>query len=1339
MITNRYIASIILTLLLAPPASGEAGVLRVKDLSQAVTNPVWLTFGDGILALSDLDRGRVLVMTTAGEAIRAVDVEMSSGAPGQPLEVADSGKDWVVFYPMARSLVLFDRNWKTVRQRKLDSFYPFGSLAATPAAFFFSGSIRTAGGNYDMNAVLSRADRDTLKVRVLWPAGSDTDRTRLAWSEQEGVIARSADGHIFAMTQAVPDVREFAPDGRLVRIFESFVPEERRLSVDSTFANKATDRELSHRWYQGAEVAQGLAAFPRKVVAITERQSGGRVVWIFHRLSRQTGKRVGRVEQVLGEGRDRTQAVFAGDRRDRLWAVIREPAAAGQESDTVTLLRIVLGAPPARPESRAAPGPGVAVPIAVMRADGAGPVPQARLLCVPAGEAASLGHEEPPDEDGFAVPSTGTQVWTMAEGRHLCRAWATGYRAQSRWVELPTPDGPARPVAFALERAAAIRLRVRDAAGRPAMDGEVDLLPVLEPAGRIPAPREAMLDAEGRVVIADLAVTSRFRLLIRVAGSAPRVLSDVQPSGAEVEIDLDAGLRVEGRVIDPDERPIEGVRVTVHQRPPGFEKVAIVSHGQTDRDGQFSVGGLLPAPAVWRFEKTGRATAGRETDLGDGNPSPLEVSLEAGRSIKGRVTMASAPVEEATVQARGAASGTTTDPAGLFQLDGLPAGSVTLDVSSNQSRPRAVTVPDPLDHDLLVELEPGGELAGIAMDAWGAPVPGVVVAVRDDAGRTTFGEGDGAGVFQSSGLAPGRVNVTIEANGFVAVQRTVMLTTGTTRDLGEIVLQHGLSLEGWVVAEVDGAPLAGVQVEVSRADRPDANVERLFAPPRQARTDPEGRFVLAGLTEGIYDLLATRAGAAPLSRRGLVVGEGAVEPLELVMGKGETVFGQVEDCAHLPVAGLRLSLRGPGFLALAQMATSDAAGEFQFDGVADGPMILSAAAGGAPPVRRELMLPADAARPIRISVCGTTLDGEIVVGGHAAALGNLFLYSGASAPPGMVDPLFLTSGGNGLPEQTRIVGDIPLPPLEVPVDAAGRFHADSVAAGSYQARYVDLDGAAFEKSLMVPDVEQAEMVLSFDGVTVSGRVVDESGPISRIAAVYLQGAGLRRETVTTSGGAFDFSGVPPGAYSITAQGAEGQRGKAKLEVAAGSSEEPVRIVLVAPGGHWRLTVFSPDGRGVPGALVLLRLGAEGGSTRILQTGPDGTTEAEWLPPGAAQPCAVGPGLGLTCLATLALHADEPAESEIRLSRAGVVHGVLSPPSLSGDEEIRIRDSTGLEVSTLLQFLGRGVISSAAGEFRVADLSPGAYTVEVRRAGQEVDRLVQVEAGHTTEAKLIFPR
>ncbi|HYC76291.1 MAG TPA: sigma-70 family RNA polymerase sigma factor, partial [Planctomycetota bacterium] len=297
--------------------------------------------------------------------------------------------------------------------------------------------------------------------------------------------------------------------------------------------------------------------------------------------------------------------------------------------------------------------------------------------------------------------------------------------------------------------------------------------------------------------------------------------------------------------------------------------------------------------------------------------------------VTGRVTTEDGkPVADAAVRVRpgvgvfddgGAPPETTTGADGRFTLD------VPRRAEEAVARARSATLADALlvfamPADGAVDLgdlvaRRGGAVSGTVRDERGAPVAGARVsgapastaarlprwgAARDpDAARQVVA--DAAGRYVLRGLAEGEAEIEAWSDDRpLAARSGVRVIPGQTTLDVDFALVDGRTLEG-VVRDRRGDPVAGARV---RADREATTFGEAADPDRTATADDRGRFVLRGLRDGGYRLVARRQGYLAASASASPGGDPAVLTLDTVGG----VYGRVVDERGEPVADFKASV-----------------------------------------------------------------------------------------------------------------------------------------------------------------------------------------------------------------------------------------------------------------------------------------------------------------------------------------------------------------------------------------------------------------------------------------------
>lgn len=209
----------------------------------------------------------------------------------------------------------------------------------------------------------------------------------------------------------------------------------------------------------------------------------------------------------------------------------------------------------------------------------------------------------------------------------------------------------------------------------------------------------------------------------------------------EPEVEMDVVLRtagVAGRVVGADGEAIAGAAV---QAVPDSDDAIAVSGGSaiTESDGTFRIEGLDPGRYTIVAGASGYAGAEVEGVVvpESGDPAPVEIALQAGRAVRGRVVdPAGAPVAGAMTlvfpagaePSFGGAVDGVTDRNGRFENQQAPDGTLSVIVLTQGFAPTAVEgfvrTEDPEDDDVVVRMTVGGTLRVRVADLAGSPRAG---------------------------------------------------------------------------------------------------------------------------------------------------------------------------------------------------------------------------------------------------------------------------------------------------------------------------------------------------------------------------------------------------------------------------------------------------------------------------------------------------------------------------------------------------------------------------------------------------------------------------------------
>ncbi|MEM9380097.1 MAG: carboxypeptidase regulatory-like domain-containing protein [Planctomycetota bacterium] len=453
--------------------------------------------------------------------------------------------------------------------------------------------------------------------------------------------------------------------------------------------------------------------------------------------------------------------------------------------------------------------------------------------------------------------------------------------------------------------------------------------------------RRAGMAGDGTVRFGGLPSDSAWRVHL----TSPRFVDRIVPAQlvrpgevATVEVPLERGVTVRGRVVDDDGEPVADADVTLRSWK-HFDAAILTGRnvsGVTDADGRFDLGGLLPGEVSLRAvadglraasERLGKRTADEVVEV-------PEIRLCAGRRVDGQVVWPDGtPAAEADVRVATVGRSWTNaevvraDDEGRFAFTGLGSGpwrvGAWLDHAETRKPWRAVLEPV-TDGGVTLTLQEGARLRGVVVDDRGEPIERVRVTATP-AGSGSGGDPvkersrDPEGRFELEGVGEGTWDLTAYAKGH-GDGRPVRVEVPLDLDGARIVLPRHASVAGKVV-DASGAPVADVRVRGSG---------------RSAATDAEGRFALTKMQPGEihFQLSDTGEHGPPLDPRLMLQPGEEREGVVLALSVGARVLGEVHPSAR---TGTELTVVMQPYDSYDMRRTVvDAEGRFSFVGVSPG-------------------------------------------------------------------------------------------------------------------------------------------------------------------------------------------------------------------------------------------------------------------------------------------------------------------------------------------------------------------------------------------------------------------
>lgn len=954
------------------------------------------------------------------------------------------------------------------------------------------------------------------------------------------------------------------------------------------------------------------------------------------------------------------------------------------------------------------PVPGAGVDVALERPEDTGP-----FLA-----AGNVAFHEVADAEGVF------RVYRLPPSRTLrVRADAPGLaRAILRDV-----DPGAGPVEIRLTKGATVRGLVVATPGGAAVEGaRIELGGV---TGRT--------NAEGRFELAGVP-PGAWRLRVEAAGHALTREEEIVLAEGDVRVGLlvrvTGTTRLVGRVLSAATAPVEGAEILLRYPPdperlPELPPDRIVAVAKTGADGRFEAKDLRPAQGVDLIVRhpDHAPTVYLGYSLAAGATVQSVVLMRSGGSVAGRVVDAAGKgVAGAKVYAypdredlSGAGAGdlpasptrreTETGPDGAFRLDHVPAGRRALVAIAPDRVPavlRGVDVAEGSERTgLLLGTAAGDVLSGRIAAADDEPVAGARVTLRPPLGPARSVATDETGRFAFSGLAPGRYDVQVRAEGYAPLDLAAVETPAPELSL---VLAPAGRLVGRLLREDTNDPAAPAVVRAFRRGPPSPLAPDLASHSLEAEVrTADGDFTLPDLPPGSYRVEAvTDAGAYGVTG-GLEVGPGAASaPVVVRVYPGQAIRGRVFSATTgMPIEGALVAARDEG----RRLSTATGAdGSFVLHAVPEGfhTLVVGARDHAATTVESvEVRLGAD-----------TTID-DVRLGAGATLRGTV-------------------TGEDGDP---RIGAEVVLSALEPPetrrvrTDETGTFLVENLTPGPWLLATSDPlagpGGRRLERLVEIPPEGDVFLALGGGrGSTLTGRITAANEPVAHAGVELLRlGGELDRQrqllsTRTDADGNYAFPDVAPGEMLL-------------LVRVPGQEAAPARFPVRLPPGPVTIRDFRLPESGVAGGVedldtgeplagvllrltrpvpeeahgFLARLDREVGETR---SGPDGSFRFAAVPAGRYRLEAWRDGYGQTSVEDVRVVPGGDTPVRVAMPPAGTLAGRVIDPEGRGVGNARVSFFLDGAVATRDPF----VDVDPDGRFRIDSLRTGTYAVEAVAPG-----------------------
>lgn len=845
--------------------------------------------------------------------------------------------------------------------------------------------------------------------------------------------------------------------------------------------------------------------------------------------------------------------------------------------------------------------------------------------------------------------------------------------------------------------------------------------------------RSTPLDKEGHYSFRGLEPDALHDLAFRHDDYLPAMQSKLSlaPGQHEViDLDVDVGARVAGRVVTESGDPVEDA--TVRQERGGFmDFMGGSGRAKTGADGTFIVKGLRPGEVSVKAthddyvgSEPHKVTVAEGETLRD-----VVLTLPTGKSIAGQVLW---PEGEPAVGAR-----VFAEQAG--SQEGFNWTRSSRSVETGDDGRFNITGLD-------------GEMYHLRASISREPEDPDEAKAKQDELEAAFMEEAGpfAGALREQLLANADISVgprwTARATDIAAGTSDVVMT-----------LEPPMAIEGFVRDET-GAPVTTFTIE---ADPVRDSLQ--FLPGvddiEESFEDPGGAFVLEGLQPGRWRIRAEADGYAATGDEVVISLPDERDTIEIVLARASRISGVVLDPSGQPVpeadvrTGSRGGFRGAGRVERSKRrsTTTDAEGTFTLEDVpAEGTVVGASAEGWAD----SDMLPIDPQAGDELTglvlqlKLGGTLTGEVLsTDGPVGA--TRVRYNSMSA---------LSTGA-------------------VTTEEDGTFRVEHLTPGTYQVM-VEPDPDAF-LSMMEDGGEQPDMSAVFEQlkmvsaeikenevthvvlgeapknpVQVYGRLTEAGEPVSgKMVIAMAEGeqvmSSLRMDQ-TDDDGRFELKLKQPGGVIFSVQLDAGSNPQFFEDV---PEVETYEVDLQLPTGKISGTIFDP--RGDPASNISVRISSDDTVMATMidlsnraQSDAGGNYSFGNLAPGSYTVRAGGTtpfgsadgSYGTHLVDEIRVDEGEHEEGvDIHLSRAGRIEGIvrMATGTPANGAAVFVRDAGGRLLAPF-----SGCVTDAAGRFTYEGIAPGSVTVSARldneasyesgtidvREGEAAEIEIQLEGG-----------
>lgn len=564
---------------------------------------------------------------------------------------------------------------------------------------------------------------------------------------------------------------------------------------------------------------------------------------------------------------------------------------------------------------------------------------------------------------------------------------------------------------------------------------------------------------------------------------------------------------------------------------------------------------------------------------------------------------------------------------------------------------------------------PTGSVSGTVVDNDShAPISGATVSYPG--GSTTT---DSNGAYTLNNVSTGTVTVTASASGYSSSSASVNVTAGGNANQNFFLTSTGGAtgtgtISGQVVDVSNGAGISGATVNYGGG---------------AATADSTGKFSFANVPAGTYSVSASASGYFTETNSVTVTG-GATASTVIQLPTGGILAGTITGTGGAAVAGATVTISG-GKVANTKTVTTNSSGAYNTSWVPVGTYTVTVSASGYTMQSATAAVNTGATTTLNFAlIAGSNTPGAVagtVTDSSGVAIsGATVSYSGGST----------TTSTNG----TYSLSNVPAGTITVTAAATGYNSASaqvSVTSGATSTQNFALTASSTGTG---PGAISGKVVDASTGAGISGATVTYSGG----------------STMSGTGGAFSFSNVTPGTYSVTAKASGYFTESTSVTVTSGATASTT--IQLPTGGIIAGTVTGSGGAAVSGATVTLT-GGSVNNTVTTTTNSSGAFNSNWMPVGT-----------YTVTVSAAGYANQSVTATATTGQTTTVNIALSTSSGggtgSGTATIsgQVTDiSTGGAVrGATVSYAGGSTTTDTTGSYTFSSVSPGTYSVTVKASG-----------------------